>query len=215
MKWNPEVLSKLIAPGISEFTNATIPDLTDEFPQARYWIVNHFLNAVFRTAFKDRWRQVVIAYLRRAQNAFVAYHQSRNMTLNYLDGNEPQNPKISSYYDVVTSWENYVLQASMAMDLVRWLNQGQGVFSKNDGSKEQRLYGMANLVKHTASAVDSGQCKQSDTLPLWLSNQGLNCFDYALTYSEGSEILRELALGAEKLEDPQRTHEKIHEADSR
>src|SRR5680860_211867 len=214
MKWNPEILSKFVAPGISDFTSATIPDLTDEFPQASYWLVNHFLNSVFRTGFKDRWRQVVIAYLRRAQNAFVAYHNSSEITANYLKGNEPQNPKIGAYFGVVSSWENFALQASMAMDLIRWLNQGQCVFVKNDGTKEQRLYQMANLVKHTASAVSSGQCKESDTLPLWLSNDGLHCFDHALSYAEASEILRELAIGAEKFQDPQATHEKLREEDS-
>lgn len=70
MQWNPKVLSKFLAPGIAEFTSADIPILEDRYPQASHWIGNHFLNSVLRGHFKDRWRQVVLAFIRRAQNAF-------------------------------------------------------------------------------------------------------------------------------------------------
>jgi hypothetical protein len=208
MKWNPALLSKFIAPGIAEFTSAAIPDLTAKFPQAPHWVVNHFLNNVLRAAFKDRWRQVVLGFVRRSHNAFVAYHDARKQTLEYLDGNEPHNPRVGRYFDAVSSWENFALQVSMAIDLFRWLNQGQGAFEKNDGSKEQRLYEIANLVKHTASAVNSGQCAESDTVPLWLSNQGLHSFGLSVTYVEASEILNDVAVLADDYQDAHSLREK-------
>ncbi|MEZ5543339.1 MAG: hypothetical protein R3F42_15055, partial [Pseudomonadota bacterium] len=104
MQWNPEILSKLIAPGIAEFRSAVVPDLTDKFPQAPYWVVNHFLNNALRAAFKDRWRQVVLAYIRRSHNAFAAYHDARVRTLGYLDGNNPRDPRVGRYFDAVSSW---------------------------------------------------------------------------------------------------------------
>ena len=61
MQWNPAILSKFIAPDIAEFTSADIPALTDKFPEASYWLVNHFLNSVLGASFKDRWRQIVLA----------------------------------------------------------------------------------------------------------------------------------------------------------
>jgi hypothetical protein len=208
MKWNLAILSKFIAPDIAEFTSAVIPDLTDRFPQAPYWVVNHFLNNALRAAFKDRWRQVVLAYIRRSHNAFVAYHDARSRTLDYLDGNEPHNPRVGRYFDAVSSWENFALQTSMAIDLFHWLNQGQGAFAKNDGSKEQRLYEIANLVKHTASAVSSGQCTESDTVPLWLSNRGLHSFNLSVTYAEASEILVDVAVLADDYQDPHSLRDK-------
>jgi hypothetical protein len=202
MQWNPKILSKFIAPNISEFTSADIPDLTDRFPQAAYWVINHFLNSSLRASFKDQWRQVVMAYIRRAHNAFSAYHEARNRTSAYLAGNQPDNPSVGRYFDAVSSWENFTLQISMAIDLFRWLNQGQGAFQKNDGSKEQRLYEIANLVKHTASAVTSGQCGEADTVPLWLTNDGLHSFGLFVTYAEAFEILIDVSALADDYQDP-------------
>lgn len=208
MQWNPAILSKFIAPGIAEFMSADIPDLAARFPQAPYWVTNHFLNNALRTSFKDRWRQVVLAYIRRAHNAFSYYHDARNRTLAYLDGNQPDNPRVGRYFDAVSSWENFALQISMAINLFQWLNAGQGAFQKNDGSKEQRLYDMANLVKHTASAVESGQCGDADTVPLWLTNDGLRSFGLFVTYAEASEILIDVSALADDYQDPHSLREK-------
>lgn len=73
MQWNPDLLDRNIAPGISSFTSAEIPDLSDKFPQADYWPVNYFLNGVLRAAWGDRHRQVVIGLLRRASHAWNTY----------------------------------------------------------------------------------------------------------------------------------------------
>jgi len=201
MKWNPEILNKFLAPGIFGFTSSDIPDLTQRFPQAPHWVGNHFLNNVLRGHFKDRWRQVVLAFIRRAQNAFLAYHEARRLTQEYLDRNKPDNPHVNRYFGAVTAWENYAVQVSMAIDLFRWINQGIGAFKKNDGSKEQRLYEIANLIKHTASAVESGQCPESGTIPMWLENDGLHSFKLSVTFREASEILRDICNLANDFQD--------------
>jgi hypothetical protein len=212
MQWNPEILNKFLAPGIVDFTTANIPNLQEEYPQASHWITNHFLNSVLRASFKDRWRQVVLAYVRRAHNAFRYYHDARHLTLNYLDGNQPDNPRVGRYFNAVSEWENFILQIAMAIDLFRWLNQDVGAFQKNDGSKEQRLYEMANLIKHTASAVRSGQCSVSDTIPLWLANDGLRSFSLLVTYSEVSDILRDISNLADDYQDPYSLRDKWSES---
>lgn len=208
MQWNPTILSKFIAPDIAEFTTSEIPQLETLFPQASHWVTNHFLNNALRTSFKDGWRQVVLGYIRRTHNAFTAYHEARLLTLSYLDGNQPLNPRVSQYFNAVSSWENFALQVSMALDLFKYLNQGTGSFEKNDGSKEQRLYEIANLVKHTVSAVKSGQCSNTDTVPLWLGNEGLRSFTHLVSYTEASEVLIDLSVLAEDYQDPYSLHEK-------
>lgn len=208
MQWNPDILHKFLAPGISEFTAADIPDLTEAYPQAPHWLTNHFLNNALRSSFKDQWRQVVLAYIRRSHNAFHTYHDARRLTFQYLDGNEPHNPRVSRYFDAVSTWESFALQMSMAMDLFRWLNQDEGAFRKNDGSKEQRLYDIANLMKHTASAVSSGQCTEADTVPLWLANDGLRSFGLVISYKEASEVLADVSKLADEYQDPHSLREK-------
>jgi len=202
MQWNPEVLDKYLAPGISSFTRAEIPDLCEPFPQASHWLANHFVNTVLRAKFKEQWRQVVLAFLRRAHGAFAAYHSARKLTLEYLEGNNPLNPRMQKYYDAVSAWEGFALQVSMAIDLFRWLNGGEGAFKKNDGSKEQRLYTIANHVKHTASCVESGQCQDIHTIPLWLTNEKIMSFEVYVTYVEASEVLCDIGKLADEYQDP-------------
>jgi hypothetical protein len=136
MQWNDDILNKFIAPGITQFTGVDILDLTGEFPEARHWLWNHFSNNAFRGAFGDQARQVVLGYLRRVHHAFEAYHEAREATLRYLDGNQPDNPRIRAYYDAVALWETFALQTNMALDLIKWMGDGTGVFSENDGSSE-------------------------------------------------------------------------------
>lgn len=202
MQWNTELLDKFIAPGISSFTSATIPDLSPQFPEANHWLVNHYLNNFFRGSFKDRARQIAVGYLRRVHHAFVAYHDARVLTLEYLNGNQPDNPRIQKYYDSIASWEGFVLQAAMALDLYKWLNSGVGAFSKNDGSSTFRLYSIANQIKHLASCVESGQCGPNDSVPLWLSNIGLESFNMTVSFLEAADELRALAELANVIQDP-------------
>lgn len=126
MQWNTDLLEKFVAPDISKFTAAQIPDLTPELPQAPYWLPNHFMNNALSASFLHRTRQVALGFLRRVHHAFVAYHEARGATLRYLDGNQADNPRVQRYYDAVASWETFALQSGMALDLFKWLNDGTG-----------------------------------------------------------------------------------------
>jgi hypothetical protein len=202
MQWNMDLLDRFIAPDISKFTSATIPDLSPEFPEARHWLGNHFLNNFVEGSFKDRARQITVGYLRRVYHAFVTYHNARETTLRYLSGNQPDNPRIQQYYESIALWEWFILQAAMALDLYKWLNSGTGAFSKNDGSSTFGLYTIANQIKHLSGCVDSGQCGPNESVPLWLSNAGLQSFNISLLYTEAAEELRALAELADQLQDP-------------
>src|SRR5215207_3003430 len=120
--WSSSLLDSVVAPNISKFRVANIPDLIDGFPQAGHWLANHFLNTVLRGSYKEGGRQVALGYLRRAHHAFGAYHHARELTYEYLDGNDPNNPRLRKYYAAIEAWESFALQISMALDLFKWLN---------------------------------------------------------------------------------------------
>ena len=205
IQWNLQVLEAWIAPGLATFTHAVILDLKADFSEAPHWLPNHYLNSVVGpTAFFGSSKIAVIGFLRRAHNAFEIYHRARSLTLSYLDGIDVSRPKIRGYYSAVSAWEDFALQTSMALDLYKWMNGGKGAFTKQDGSAEQRLYEVANQVKHTASCIASSQCTAQDTLPVWLSNTGLCSFaNITVSYEEAAQILRDVATFADKLQNPQ------------
>jgi hypothetical protein len=202
-QWNPALLDQLVAPGISSFRAAQIPDVSGEFSQAEYWLANHFLNTVLGVRFAEGVRQVVVAFLRRAQEAHAAFLTARRLTLDFLAQTQPGNPGVRRYYAAVGAWEVFTLQSAIAMDLFRWLNDGTGAFEKKDGSTEYRLYTIANQIKHTASCVESGQCRPEHTVPLWLTANGVESFEgIRVSYEEAAEVLRDICRVADRLQNP-------------
>jgi hypothetical protein len=202
MRFSNYFLNEFVAPGLSEFTSVEIPDLRADFPQAPHWLANHILNSAFRARFKHGIRQIVIAYLRRSGNSFDAYHRAREMTVMFMQGRSKGEQPIRLYFSAVDTWETFILQSGMVIDLFRHLNEGKGAFSKNDGSPEQRLYNIANQIKHTASCIASGQCTEKDTLPLWLSNHGLESFGLSVSFNEAAKVLTGVSKLADKLQNP-------------
>lgn len=197
-------LNRLVAPGISEFREAKVPDVASEFLERDHWLANHFLNTVFGASYKHGARQVVVAFLRRAQDALTAYTEARERTQSFLGAAAPGNPGVRRYYAAVASWEAFALHCGIAIDLFKWLCAGEGVFKKGDGSAEQRLYTVANQIKHTASCIQSGQCKPEETIPLWLSNSGIESFQVSISYAEAAQVLREICQVADKLQNPEK-----------
>lgn len=199
--WSSSILNRFVAPEITSFSAAEIPDLRDRFPDARFWLAHHFLNSVLRGSFTGQVRQLVVGIVRRCSHAFSEYHQAREETIEYLSTADPHNPSISRYFAAVTSWESFILQCSMAVDLLRRL-KGEDLFKKGDGSITERLYQMGNQIKHLASCTGSGQMEDDDASPLWLTNSGLASFGIEVTFEEASELLGDLAEIAEQLQDP-------------
>ena len=209
ISYSSGILNRLISPEFTSFKSATIPDISDQFPQAIHWLANFFLNSAFRGQYNAKVQQLVLGYLRRSHHAFKSYHDARLATFKYLDQGDPHQGHIRLYYEAINLWENYVLQISMAIDLYNAFSNPDKVFEKNDGSKEQRIYTIANQVKHVGHCVNSGQCKEEDTLPLWLTNEGLSSFDIKVSFSEASEILIDVAKLSDLLQNPTSLIEKV------
>jgi hypothetical protein len=203
LSWSSGILNVLVSPDFTSFNIAIIPTVKEGYPQAPHWLANFFLNSALRGKYEASMQQLVLGFLRRAYHGFIAYHSAREATLEYLDNNDPHQANIREYYEAIALWENYVLQIAMAIDLYNSINLSEKAFIKNDSSKEQRIYSIANNIKHVGSCVKSGQCTEQDTLPLWLTNDGLSSFDVKISFNEASEILIDVATLANLLQDPQ------------
>lgn len=218
--FDSHLLDKLIAPGISIFTRADIPDLAGRFPEAEYWVTNFFLNNILPPRYVDQLRQLALAFLRRAQLAVDAYAEARDLTLKYLDGNNPDNPRIRAYYAAVARWENFAIESSIAMDVLKHIKIRIGddreTFRPGDGSPEQRLHHLANKVKHAGDDIrDKGRYALTDSVALWLSEAGLNGIGaratqvVRVTYAEAAQFMEDIAKIADDIQDPQTFPEKV------
>jgi hypothetical protein len=198
--WNPELLNEHIAPGFDQFTAAEIPDLRDEFPEAQHWLGDYFLNSVLRGRFDDPQRQLVVAFLRRTQHAFDAYHSARDLTGTFL-ATRGEDPGIHGYYAAVSQWEWFTVDYSMTVDLYKRLF-GRRLFEKGDHSAESSLYTIANNVKHIANSLDAHP-EGFPAVPLWLTNRALRSYaGVSITYRSAASLLRDMARVADDLRDP-------------
>jgi len=152
-----------IAPGVSAFTEASIPDLQERYAGSRYWLTNHFLNSVLSGRYKGRPKHVLVGVLRRAYHAFYRYHRATDRTLNYLASSKPDNPNVSGYFAAVEKWEIFILHSMIAIDL---FNDLAPTFS---GSDVARILGSAGATRGLPERirVDHGTEFTSKALDHW------------------------------------------------
>jgi hypothetical protein len=212
VQWNQQLLEEFFAPGISEFTEANLPDLRDKHPEADHWIANHFLGSVFRGRWSPDAKASVINVLFRARNAFNSYHRGRELTLGYLGLSQPQNPSSGAYFDAIASWETTLLQVQHAQDVMRCF--GGEAFQQGDGSDDERLWLLANKIKHCGGDIKRGAHTSDFTIPMWMTNDGLVSREarVRLSWEEVAEHVDALASAADELQDPAGMIEKYRPA---
>lgn len=201
IQFNTDLLDRLIAPGISTFNQAEIPDLREAHDQHTYWLTNHFLDSVF-TAYKAPFRQYAFNAIYRIQTAFRTYHEARELTYKYLSITNTDNPAIGSYFSALSTWETCFLNWQILADIYSKIVAPDKAFTANDGSPEQRVYEMCNTVKHVGSAIRRGEHDNDVTVPLWLKNDGFHSRMCFVSYQEFSSIILYAAQLADSLQNP-------------
>lgn len=138
--------------------------------------------------------------------AFDYYHQARDKTLEYLEGNDPHNPKISKYYGAISLWESSLINWSICLDIVNVMKK-EKIFKTGDGSGEQRAYDIHNEIKHCGGKIRGKTIKGNLTIPMWLTNSGFCSVGNNLSYSEFSGLIKDVAKLADEIQDPLGFHE--------
>ncbi len=96
--FSTEVLDAHIAPGVSAFTLAEIPDMTAWSKQSSHWIANSFLNPVFNGSFAPPMNAYAYNFLRRAQYAFSEHELARCSTLAFIAGGSQSVSTLMRYF---------------------------------------------------------------------------------------------------------------------
>lgn len=199
-QFHPNFLNRFVAPGISEFNAAVIPDIRSAHPEAENWMENHFFNNLLRGTLVGDHRQFAVNLLFRAQAHFSQYHQARDTTLEFLAETSLHSPALKPYFRAVTRWETCLLSYQVFVDLLQKMS-GPSIFQSKDGSAEQRAYDIANAIKHGVGSIDSTS-HDVETLPMWLSNDGFHTRELSLTYGELSALTNDVAKIANEIQDP-------------
>ncbi|MBC6952472.1 hypothetical protein DWB58_31565 [candidate division KSB1 bacterium] len=201
VQFNVDLLERYIAPNISKFNEAEIPDLRQVYDQHLYWVTNHFLDSSLSGAFASPMRQYAFNAIFRVQSAFKDYHEARDLTYNYLQITIPDNPAIRAYFDTLSRWESCFLNWAILIDIYYKMS-GSKAFEKGDGSVEQRAYDISNAIKHCGDAIKRGEHGASLTVPVWLENDGFHSREFIVSYQEFGDLISEAAKFANELQNP-------------
>jgi len=197
-----------IAPGLSGFTQAAIPDMRSHASQASHWLDNHVLNVMLRGSWKPPLSTYVFNFLRRATNSFLTHEAARQATLRSL---ACHNQSPSTYSVALFHWEAYLGQSWHAFRLLEKAFSLE-LFKKGSASELERLNALYNQMKHVESRIECDQIPAGATVPVWLTNAGLKSIDAALSFVETGSILEAIASWADTLVDPISATSKIKQA---
>ena len=193
-----------IAPDVSSFARAAIPDMSHLRSKSSSWIPNYILNAVLRAEVASPEREYRMNFLRRAVIADTKYNLARTSTLAFLDSG---GTVFRHYFDAIHHWEQFLAATWLALDTLRtWT--GKKIFQKNDGSAEQRVNALYDQMKHADSRIKNaslGQMPAQGPLSVWLTNDGLQGTECRLSWDEAAQMLRQVADIAHAFEDPLET----------
>lgn len=186
-----------LAPYMSRFTSADIPDMSQFADESARWLETFALLTMFGLNLPTQTRQAMFNFLRRAEAAYRAYEDARIETTQFVsDGGA-----LITYARAMSYWETFLSQAWQGYALVGQLF-GQRAFEKADGSVAQRLHALYNQTKHVESMIADGRMPENGTMSVWLTNGGLQGHAEALSYDETSEIVRNIVLWARQFRDP-------------
>lgn len=199
MQFSNYVLEKYIAPEISTFKSANIPDMSNWAKEAPNWVSNFFLNSTLVSGFKPPMNAYAFNFLRRAQAAYIEHKQARDATYSFLEtgGQSPTRYCLALFH-----WETFFGQAWHSYSILLKAFKGRA-FAKGDGSVEERLNNLYNQMKHVESRIECGQMLPDATVPVWLTNDGIKSTDAFMTYEETADVLKQISTWADTLMNPQ------------
>jgi hypothetical protein len=184
------------SPGISDFTQAALPDVAAEFKESRFWMTNHFLNSTFGAAYEAPWKLRLTTLLMRCSTAVRFYSDARDATAAFLDTAQQDRPRLERYFHALSLWEAVLVNYAIAVS-VHTRALGTPAFKPGDGSSDQRAYDLYNIVKHVAAREDVGDIGDQ-AVAMWMTNKGLTDGILELGWEELADLMRDLARLADR-----------------
>ena len=101
-------LDNFVAPGISDFTSAEIPNMSEDDPESTFWLATFVLNSGLRGNFNPPGNAYAYNYLRRTVAAFSEHEEARQATLAVPSSGRQS---LSHYVAATLHWEFFLGQS--------------------------------------------------------------------------------------------------------
>jgi len=210
----PDTKDKLIAPKISTLAAPKIPDISAERKQ---FVAAFVLNFDLSLSITNRHRQLLFNIIRKAEDALDEYCRAAESLNDYV---KRRGLTLQPYFAALRSFEHcvaHLYHAVCCMNALSEIWHGQKQFDRDDGSILQRVYLVHTEIKHmderfargsvadeTSFMLLSRTRSEADTattanVPIWLTDEGIECAKAHITYTELAQELSELCQEAGRL----------------
>jgi hypothetical protein len=146
-------------------------DMKVKVPEYSKWLTTFGLVVIYNDFPPVTLRPFAINFIRRIYSAFLEYDLAREQVLKHT---KDDNGRWSPYFAALNHFEIAVSQLYIAIDSFRKLSK-KDLFTTGDGSIEEGLNRIYNASKHQLAGTE---------LPVWFTNDGLECAEAVLTFTE-------------------------------
>lgn len=185
-------LDKYISADLSTLTvnNAGYRDNTIK------WVNAFILNSAFRHNYQENQRLLIMNLLRRTESSFNQYNLGSSFLDEFL---QSDRNSVSAYFNSVACFESSLSYLYQAFMFGRRLTGEAKIFISNDNSPLDRLNKLYNTSKHYDERIIKDPSKEVNTVPIWLTNEGIKSDEVYLFYNELHEMMNEMEFIANKL----------------
>jgi hypothetical protein len=99
--------------------------------------------------------------------------------------------QLNDYYRAVLHIEQCIAATHHAEALVSTAYQLLGSIDRPRSDAAQRLRKLYNTSKHVDERIEKGELLDDATLPIWLTNEGMESKDHSLSFAELSAFMQD------------------------
>ncbi len=179
-------LDAFVSQELSRLTACAPQSLATEFPLRSQWLDRFVLQRIINDHVREGYVPLAFIVVRRAEAAVDEWE------LACASAHDVRCP--SGYFRMLRHLENCIAALWQGMDFCRKVT-GKNLFEKSDDTFYRRLNEVYNCGRH----FNPSNIPRGDLHGLWISNDGLHSRNYAITFFELFNALRDLARAAEML----------------
>jgi hypothetical protein len=190
--WTNHAKDYFFAPKLSELTSHGAPALTLPIADTENWLLDFALETVVGRQIPDPDRQLYWTLIRRAQAAAAEYELGRQSLTEFF----APRPSLAlrPYFGALRHFELCVALGYQGWMVVRQLTPNRPkLFEKGDGSEYDRMNHVYNAWRHADGFILQGECPPDSTLPVWITNDGLESARARISFAELRDMVQALA----------------------
>lgn len=199
MRLSNYAIDKTVAPKLSKLNKCGASQLADKPISLQDKFI---LNMILRANISNPCRQYFFNFIRRVGNALFEHENARLALEDYLLLD--RRDTFVKYFLAIHHFEVCISQAYQACELMRSFGKSFGkgnIYKKDDGSVLDKLNKIYNDSKHAEGIIRKGSLNEDYTIPMWITNEGLESPRAFLSFQELKEVLLEESSIANKIAD--------------